>query len=507
MNSLKVRHAPPKAGAMVEALRGLGYNTATALADIIDNSIAAGADRVELDFIWDGDASRIEIRDNGRGMSLDDLDKAMRLGELNPLNSRAANDLGRFGMGLKTASFSQCRSLTVASWKDNEDSCLRWDLDVLASETGGGWYLLEGAGEGSEPYITSMDKSQQQGTLVLWEKLDRIVTDGYTEQNFLDLIDQVEQHLAMVFHRFINGDAAPVYLLLNGKKIKPWDPFLMGHPAKAWSSPELSFSTSAGSIKAACHVLPQKDRLSDDGFLRLGGPDGWTSQQGFYVYRNKRLLVAGSWLGLGKRRAWTKDEAHQLARISVDIPNTADTDWEIDIRKSTARPPVEIRKWLQRLAEDTQARARKAFTKKSKATRVPRKKETTAVWVPEHIGNATRYRINRDHPLVDTVMQRADSDADLFKLFGLLEETLPVQRLWTSVDDSSDNSSWDTGSSVVDNTEDGEPPEAMRPALQLMFKNLVTLKGYGREAAIRSLQSTEPFNKYPDFVSATFKNL
>ena len=384
------------------------------------------------------------------------------------------------------------------------ESCLRWDLDVLASQIDGGWYLLEGAIEGSESYITSIDKDYKQGTLVLWEKLDRIITDGFSEQDFLDLIDQVEQHFAMVFHRFIAGDAAPICLLINGEKVKAWDPFLVGHPAKAWASPELSFSASTGLIKATCHVLPQKNRLSDEEFLRLGGPDGWTSQQGFYVYRNKRLLVAGSWLGLGRGRAWRKDEAHQLARISIDIPNTTDIEWEIDIRKSTARPPVEVRKWMQRLAEDTQARARKAFTAKSKVMRVHRKKETTAAWVLEHVGNTTRYRINRDHPLVNTVVQRVGGETDLLKLFELLEEMLPIQRLWTSADETPDKNSQDTTASGA--AEEAEPPEAMRPILRIMFKNLVTQKGYGREAAIRRLQTTEPFNKYPDFVSATFEN-
>ena len=436
MNSLKARHAPPKAGAMLEALRGVGYSTASAIADIIDNSIAAKATRVELIFIWEGSSSRFEIRDNGQGMNMDELDKAMRLGEMNPLHRRGASDLGRFGMGLKTASFSQCRSLTVASWKNNKESCLRWDLDVLSSEAEGGWYLLEGARKGSDPYITSIEPSHKQGTLVLWEKLDRIIKDRYTEQDFLDLIDQIETHLAMIFHRFISGDAAPVSLFINGKEIKEWDPFLQGHPAKAWASPELPFCTSAGPIIAACHVLPHKDRLSAQEFLCLGGPDGWVAQQGFYVYRNKRLLVAGSWLGLGKGRAWTKDESNQLARIRLDIPNSADMQWEIDIKKSTARPPVEVKKWLKKLAGDTQHRARKAFASRRQSQRTHQKEETIPIWRSEYIGDKIWYRINRDHPLVQSVIQSMDKDTNLSSLFRLLEDDMPIQRIWSSNDES-----------------------------------------------------------------------
>lgn len=140
----KSRHAPPRAGAMIEALRGLGYNTATALADIIDNSIGAGADLVHVNFEWKENASRIYVLDNGRGMSSAELDKAMRLGERNPLEERGSNDLGRFGLGLKTASFSQCRRLTVATINEIGLESLRWDLDVLAASTDQGWHLLEG---------------------------------------------------------------------------------------------------------------------------------------------------------------------------------------------------------------------------------------------------------------------------------------------------------------------------------------------------------------------------
>ena len=112
------RHAPPKASAMIESLRGLGYTTATALADIIDNSIAASASNINITFIWLGTKSIISILDNGNGMTESELDKGMRLGEINPLENREPTDLGRFGLGLKTASFSQCRRLTVASRKN-----------------------------------------------------------------------------------------------------------------------------------------------------------------------------------------------------------------------------------------------------------------------------------------------------------------------------------------------------------------------------------------------------
>lgn len=185
---------------MLEALRGLGYSTAIALADLIDNSIAAGAKTVHLRFFWAGPASLIHILDDGNGMDADELDRAMRLGEHSPLETRAAHDLGRFGLGLKTASLSQCRRLTVANCKQGQLHCLRWDLDEIARRSDDGWYLLEEAARGSAEYLRPLEE-QERGTLILWEALDQIITPGFGEQAFLDLIDQVEQHLVMVFQR------------------------------------------------------------------------------------------------------------------------------------------------------------------------------------------------------------------------------------------------------------------------------------------------------------------
>ena len=194
---------------MIEALRGLGYWTGTALADIVDNSISAQAGSVSIRFAWDGESSNVAILDDGVGMDAVELDGAMRLGERSPLESRAADDLGRFGLGLKTASFSQCRRLTVASMRDGLMSCLRWDLDVLALSPDHGWHLLEGTEPGSEHLLEPL-LAAGKGTLVLWERLDRIVTPGFSEQNLLDLVDDVERHLAMVFHRYLGGGRPPL---------------------------------------------------------------------------------------------------------------------------------------------------------------------------------------------------------------------------------------------------------------------------------------------------------
>lgn len=493
MNTLpKSRSAPPKAVAMIEALRGLGYSLATALADIVDNGITAGAAQVNIEFQWGREDSRILVLDDGVGMSEAELDRAMRLGERNPLHDRAANDLGRFGLGLKTASFSQCRRLTVASRRDGVTSVLRWDLDVLASCGDDGWHLLEGAAPGSEPHLAAME-SLGHGTLVLWERLDRIVTTAFSVQDFLDLIDSVERHLAMIFHRFLDGITPRLRLAINGVPVGPWDPFLLTHPA-TWSSPVEKLGISPCMVEVRCHVLPHKDHLAPDVADTAGGPDGWTAQQGFYVYRNARLLVAGSWLGLGHGRSWTKEEAHRLARIRLDLPNTVDAEWKIDIRKSTARPPANLRTRLTRLAEDTRHRARNVFAHRGSATRKIATGDVAPAWQAERFRGGIRYRIDNAHPAVRAVLDEAGSLAPQVRaMLRIIEETVPVQRIW------------------LDTTENHETPRVgfaeQSPAevstvLDVVYRNFVHRQGLSPAQARELLLRTEPFNNHPTLVAA-----
>lgn len=485
------RHAPPKAGAMIEALRGLGYSTETALADIIDNSITAGADWIGVQFYWNGAESIITVLDNGGGMDSAELDSAMRLGEKNPLDIRTTHDLGRFGLGLKTASFSQCRRLTVSSKKNGVVDCLRWDLDVLAASDDDGWHLLEGPAEGSDRLLDPLRQSDN-GTLVLWEALDRIVVPGFTEQDFLDLMDKVEGHLAMVFHRYLGGIGPKVHLNINGRVVMPWDPFLASNPA-TWSSPVESIATEGGAVVVQCYVLPHKDRLEIREYDFAAGPDGWTAQQGFYVYRNERLLVAGNWLGLGRGRSWTKEESHRLARIRLDIPNTADADWKIDIRKSTARPPVSIRDKLTRLAEDTRERARRVFAHRGQPVRRGNGAPLVQAWNVEHFKGGIRYRIDADHPAVRAVLDGAGGlEPQIRAMLRVIEETIPVQRIWLDTAEAKETPL--TGFT-------GEPPDEVMTVLNIMYRNMVLQKKLSPILAREKLLQTEPFNNYPYLVA------
>lgn len=490
MSSSKSRSAAPRASAMIEALRGLGYTTPAALADIIDNSISAAARSVALQFAWAGESSHVSILDDGDGMDAEELFSAMRLGERNPLTARAASDLGRFGLGLKTASFSQCRRLTVASMREGRMSCLRWDLDVLASSQDDGWHLLEGAAAGSEHLLEPLLLAGR-GTLVLWERLDRIVTPGFGEQELLDLMDDVERHLAMVFHRYLERNPAEFGLFINGRAVAAWDPFLRSHPA-TWSSPVERMGSSAGMVEVQCHVLPHKDHLTSQQERSAAGPQGWTAQQGFYVYRNRRLLVAGSWLGLGWGRSWTKEEAHRLARIRLDIPNSADADWKIDIRKSTASPPVGLRCRLTDLAEDTRARARKVFAHRGQPVPVRGDRAVAQAWQAAHTDSGVRYRIDLEHPAIRSVLDDAgELTAPIRAMLRVIEETVPVQRIWLDTTEARETPRTNFA---------GEANSEVLGVLLVMYRNLVQRKGMSPRLARDQLLHTEPFNNYPEIV-------
>lgn len=485
------RNAPPRSGAMVEALRGLGYSAPTALADIIDNSIAAGAGEVRLQFEWVGAASRVTILDDGRGMDPEGLDRAMRLGDRDPLEVRAATDLGRFGLGLKTASFSQCRRLTVASRADGAGTAaLHWDLDVLRDDPDGRWSLLEGFPTGSGG-LAALLNDRPSGTLVIWEKMDRLTAPGASEQDFLDAIDRIERHLAMVFHRFI--EKRRLAILINDRAVAPWNPFLDSR-ADTYRSGTDSFLVNGSPISMEGFVLPHRDRLDSKIYESAAGPDGWTAQQGFYVYRNERLLVAGHWLGLGRGRAWTKDEAFRLARIRIDLTNTSDEDWTIDIRKSRARPPAEARQRLLTFALDIRERARRVFAHRG-APRVSSGREPVAkAWMSERLKGGTRYRIDPAHPAIAAVLEKAGPlVVDVVAMLRVIEATVPVQQIWLDTAEARDTPKPATAD---------PPPAEAEAMLETMFRNLVTLRGLTADGARQKLLHTEPFNAWPDLVAA-----
>ncbi len=286
--------AAPRPDSLIQSLRAFGYDLSTAIADIVDNSISAGAKNIAIDFYWDGKDSYIAIWDDGCGMTEDELINAMRPGSRNPLEERSSKDLGRFGLGLKTASFSQCKKLTVASKSAGGNFSVRcWDLDYVTQH--GEWRLLK---KGSHVLGRLLDKlpDTDSGTLVLLENLDRLtkgtkVDDKNDHDKFLEDAERVKDHLAMVYHRYLERINGP-RIFVNSRQVKPWDPFLTSETATQ-NLTEEAHDILGGRLVVKPYVLPHVSKISQEVHDRAAGPKGWNAQQGFYVYRNSRLLVAG----------------------------------------------------------------------------------------------------------------------------------------------------------------------------------------------------------------------
>ena len=425
----------PEASALVESLRGLGYSTETALADLIDNSISARASRIDIDAQWRDGAPVFAVLDDGEGMDEAGLAAALRFGGDGPSAVRAQTDLGRFGMGLKTASLSQCRRMTVVSRHEGKTAALVLDIDVIAAA---GWVALVPDMLPDHPLMQKL-AAQDQGTLVCWEAID--TRSGLTGLNreafFLRLID-IRAHLSMVFHRFLAGEARRLAIAVNERLLKPWDPFQRQHPATKPLG-TIPLRLNGRKLIVRPWVLPHRDRFANEAeYVEAGGPGGWGARQGFYIYRGDRLLVAGSWLALGGSRAWTREESSRLARIEVDLPTDLDDEWRIDVRKSQARPPGELRARLTQIAGDCRNAAREVFAFRGRRMGgVPTARAPDPVWLAHDVQTGTRYAVNRKHPAVAAFLETTGVSPTLLNgLLTLIEQTVPVERIWLDVTDA-----------------------------------------------------------------------
>ncbi len=425
---------PPKASALIGSLRGLGYSPETALADLIDNSITAGAATVEIDLQWNAGSPVAAILDSGKGMDEDRLTEAMQLGGQGPDSQRDDNDLGRFGMGLKTASLSQSRRLTVVTKSMGAVSAVTLDAAVVEAR---GWIATVPDPLPDHLFVAEL-LSRPSGTVIIWDQVDELSgLASLPKEAFYLRLEEIRAHLGMVFHRYINGDASRLSIILNGRPVRSWDPFQAAHPATTeMPSERIRHAGSSFSVKP--YVLPHRDRFANDTeYEAAGGPGGWGARQGFYVYRGKRLLVAGSWLGLGGVRTWTRDEASRLARIQVDLPTGLDRDWRIDVRKSQARPPGPLRARLTAIAGRCREEAREVFAFRGHGPRVRGAPHTApAVWLASQGPRGAQYRINRDHPVIVACRQGTNGVRALNAALSIIERSVPVERIWLDVSES-----------------------------------------------------------------------
>ena len=420
------RTVPPRAAVLAESLRDVGYSLQTAVADVIDNSVAAKASNVRLFAATHSDSPAIAILDDGCGMSEEELLEAMRPGSKSPLDRRPVHDLGRFGLGLKTASFSQCRRVTVMTRRGGRTSCAVWDLDEVAAADE--WVVTLPSDYTQIPWSGELEAA---GTLVVWQKLDRLLAAADPPTGGAELVRQLDdmaRHLELVFHRYLAGESGlrRINISLNDQRLEPFDPFNLRHPATI-RGPEERFRVGGQVLTFQPMTLPHHSKVPTKEWDRYAGPEGYIKNQGFYLYRERRLIIYGTWFGLARQTELTK-----LARVRIDIPNGLDAEWKIDVKKASAQPPAAVRSRLRRLVEDIGSRSKRVYTGRGSrlqsSNRLP-------VWIRSQDKNQVRYGVNPKHPALGQFMGQLAPDlaSEFDKVLRLVSASLPVDAIFADV--------------------------------------------------------------------------
>lgn len=423
----RLHHLPPSAASLTASLRDIGYSLETAIADLIDNSISA--DATDIQVLCDLSRSNpvLVIADNGFGMTEAEVIAAMRHGATDPRKQRGPKDLGRFGLGLKTASFSQCRRLTVVSSKGGIRVGAEWDLAQIEEHDDWLIAVIEPHEIDEQPFIEVLEAT---GTLIIWRDLDRLFEDevGLKREEIVnEKLAIVERHLSLVFHRFLAGEVKGrkrLTIRINGHPITAFDPFCRKNAATQML-PEETVWINGIAVSMQPFILPHHSRLSATEYDHYQDRSDFISNQGAYVYRNGRLMAWGDWF-----RLVPKGEATKLARVQIDFQNCLDEAWTIDIKKSRARPPHAVRERLRQIIDKIVARS--VIVHRGRGQRLFKESEAP-LWERYADHGGIRFAINAQHPLIMSLNARLlpEEVATLHVLLDAITASLPIEMIYS----------------------------------------------------------------------------
>ncbi len=414
---MKTETVQPNIKNFIKSLRDIGYSFEIAVADIIDNSITANAKQIDILIIPEPELT-FELLDNGTGMCERDLVEAMRLATKDPDEKREKNDLGRFGLGLKTASFSQCKKLTVVTKNEKEIYARRWDLDYLA--TVNDWELITPEANSIEEYrLYSKLQECESGTLVVWEEIDR-----YSKKKMSTVISDLGDHLSLVFHRFLEArpGTSKIGISINERDIKPFDPFNKSHPATQ-QIPDEKINLYGDSVVVQPFILPHHSKIGRNDYDFYATTEGYIKSQGFYLYRENRLLIYGTWWGLHKA-----SDAHKLVRIKIDISSEQDKYWGIDVKKSKAAPSLEVRNELKRIIKKVTVQGSRPYSGRGRRIR---DNNTTRLWSLVPHNEKISFELNKDHPAYTAVMDGLNDDQTIIvdQYLKAIQSYIPIEAI------------------------------------------------------------------------------
>lgn len=396
--ALTVASVTPSAARLTESLRDIGYDFSSAVADLIDNSISAGAENIRIKMEFDGANSRVLICDDGTGMGPQGVEEALRFGSRRDYN---LGELGRYGLGLKTASLSQGRSVTVVSRKPGVKlQTQRLDLDLIAEHDD--WIMVVPPSDASVVRAREL-LAGDPGTVVAWDKLDRILpakqtNGGWAKRRFDGLREKLKTHLSMVFHRFLaaEGTARKVAISVDDEELTAWDPFQRSE-SETRELGEEAFEVMVGDLAGKVHlrrfILPSRNAFSSpEGFDAASGPLKWNRQQGLYIYRANRLVQWGGW---GGTRA--VDEHTKLARASIDFDTDLDAAFNINVAKMRVALPPQLKQMLGRPISELCILANNAYR-----VDAPRRRNNGAAGMPTEVSNGAEIGLAIKAALVRT---------------------------------------------------------------------------------------------------------
>ena len=469
----------PSPDILINSLRSMGYSFKTALADIIDNSISVEAKNINIKFsTMDSEMPYVTILDDGNGMDDSELFNAMKYGSVR--DSYGPKDLGRFGIGMKSASLSQCRVLSVISKKNNEVSGYRWDIDdvILTKE----WQCLKLEKDEitALPNYSDFDK-QSKGTLVVWQNFDiaEKKSEGKINYYLSDEMDETDKHIRLIFHRFLNKKNG-LNIFINNYKLTGFDPFLEEIQKNIKVDDKPASELGEGVVMKP-YILPHQTDLSDEDIEALGGIEAVKNQQGFFVYRNDRLIIHSTWFNLTAKNI--NPELYKYGRIKVDIPNTVDEEWDIDIKKQNAVVPRKIVNMLRKAVSTVCERSKSKTTRR---TRIDFDIDENRLWSKSLTRDGKEnFFINPESKFILNYLDEFDDNqkARILRLLDVISSNLPSDDIYNSVCNKKMNTN-------VDN----EKLDSIVLVAIEQFNNIKRIRQCDEETAFEAATSYEPFN-------------